>query len=447
MNRYITGFSITALLLLAGGNAYGERLSFYGRDAATVGVYIENLATGKVVESENINMSMIPASILKSVTTATALNLLGEDFKYVTNVMLQGSQTGNVFNGNLVIRASGDPTVESSHFSDRAGFIDRIAAELKAKNITSITGQIFVDEEIFSDTGQIPQWVIEDTGWDYGAGYYGFNYSNNTFRLYTDGGRTIPEVPDIDVITERNSSGTDILRGINSDLYIVSGRNVDNNNFYVTTTMNSPAYAFTYNLTKRLAKEGIKVGDKDIDNTGGETLLLKYESPVNEEMLRTLMFKSDNMMAEATLRALAPGKSRDAAIKRELNFWKENGVATDFIKIADGSGLARVDRVTPKFMAQVLKFMAKSKYSGTYVSLFPKVGREGTVKNFMKRTALDGKLVLKSGSMNGVHCYAGYKIDGNGNPTHSVVIIVNNFFCSRDALRKEIQRFLLAILK
>lgn len=447
MNRYITGFSITALLLLAGGNAYGERLSFYGREAATVGVYIENLSTGKVVESENINMSMIPASILKSVTTATALNLLGEDFKYVTNVVLQGSQTGNVFNGNLVIRASGDPTIESSHFSDRAGFIDKIVTGLKAKNITSITGQIFVDEEIFSDTGQIPQWVIEDTGWDYGAGYYGFNYSNNTFRLYTDGGRTIPEVPDIDVITERNSSGTDILRGINSDLYIVSGRNVDNNNFYVTTTMNSPAYAFTYNLTKRLAKEGIKVGDKDIDSTGGETLLLKYESPVNEEMLRTLMFKSDNMMAEATLRALAPGKSRDTAIKRELNFWKENGVATDFIKIADGSGLARVDRVTPKFMAQVLKFMAKSKYSGTYVSLFPKAGREGTVKSFMKRTALDGKLALKSGSMNGVHCYAGYKIDGNSKPTHSVVIIVNNFFCSRDALRKEIQRFLLAIFK
>lgn len=447
MKKYISSISLIAMMALAGNSAYGERLNFYGRDAATVGVYIENLSTGKVVESENASMSMIPASIMKSVTSATALNLLGDDFKYTTKVVLQGEQNGNVLNGNLVVRASGDPTIESSHFTDRAGFIDMIVKELKAKNITTITGQIDVDEDLFTDMGQIPQWVIEDTGWDYGAGYYGFNYSNNTFKLYTDGDKTIPEVPDIDVIVERNDAGTDILRGINSDIYIVSGRNVNSNNFYVTTTMNSPAYVFTYNLAKRLAKEGIKVEDKELGNIKGETVLLKYESPVNTEMLRTLMFKSDNMMAEAALRALAPGKSRDAAIKRELNFWKNNGVATDFIKIADGSGLARVDRVTPKFMGQVLKYMAKSNMSSTYVSLFPKVGREGTVRNFMKRTALDGKIVLKSGSMNGVHCYAGYKIDANGKPTHTVVIMINNFFCSRDALRNEIQRFLLAIFK
>ena len=103
--------------------------------------------------------------------------------------------------------------------------------------------------------------------------------------------------------------------------------------------------------------------------------------------------------------------------------------------------------MTPKFMADVLTYMAKNSHADTFVSLFPKVGREGTVKNFLKNTALDGKLVLKSGSMNGVHCYAGYKIGTNGKPTHAVVVIVNNFFCSRDVLRKEIQRFLLAVFK
>lgn len=91
--------------------------------------------------------------------------------------------------------------------------------------------------------------------------------------------------------------------------------------------------------------------------------------------------------------------------------------------------------------------MAKSPLADTYVNLFPKAGREGTVKNFLKNTVLEGKLVLKSGSMNGVHCYAGYKLGRNGKPTHAIVIIVNNFFCSRDALRKEMQRFLLAVFK
>lgn len=436
-----------ALASIISLSADAEKLNFSGRDAATIGVYITNLSTGQAVERENINMSMIPASILKSVTSATALNLLKGDFRFNTDVMLSGTLSGGVLNGNLVVKASGDPTVESSHFTDREGFIASIVSGLKSKGVTTIKGEIIVDEEMFSDTGQVPQWVIEDTGWDYGAGFYGFNYNNNTFRLYTETQKTVPEVPYIDVIIDKNTSSTDIERGMNSDLYIVSGRNVETPNFYVTTTMNSPALAFVHNLRERLKKNGITVEENVIDNTSGETLLLRYNSPVNTEMLRTLMFKSDNLMAEATLRALAPGQSRDAAIKKELAFWKNRGISTDYIKIADGSGLARVDRVTPKFMEQVLTHMAKSSMADTYVSLFPKVGKEGTVRNFLKGTALDGKLVLKSGSMNGVHCYAGYKLGSNGKPTHSVVIIVNNFFCTRDALRKEIQRFLLAVFK
>lgn len=439
--------SVITLLSIISLSANAEKLNFPGRAAATIGVYITSLSTGHTVEQENINMAMIPASILKSVTSATALNLLKEDFRFNTDVILTGNLSEGVLNGNIVVKASGDPTVESAHFSEREGFMSQIVAELKSRGIKTIKGEIIVDEEMFSDTGQVPQWVIEDTGWDYGAGFYGFNYNNNTFRLYTETLKTVPEVPYIDVIVEKNASSTDIERGMNSDLYIVSGKNVETRNFYITTTMNSPASAFIYNLRERLNKSGITVEENIIENAVGETLLLRYDSPVNTEMLRTLMFKSDNLMAEATLRAFAPGESRDAAIKKELAFWKSRGISTDYIKIADGSGLARVDRVTPKFMEQVLTYMAKSPLASTYVSLFPKAGKEGTVKSFLKGTALDGKIVLKSGSMNGVHCYAGYKLGADGKPTHSVVIIINNFFCTRDVLRKEIQRFLLSVFK
>lgn len=447
MKKITYRVAVISLLSVSALTVRAERLNFYGRDAATIGVYITNISTGQAVEKENIDKSMIPASILKSVTSATALNLLKEDFRYNTDVVLQGDLQDGILYGNLVVRASGDPTIESSHFSDRAGFDRMIIEELKSRNISTIKGEIIVDEDMFSDTGQCPQWVIEDTGWDYGAGLYGFNYKNNTFKLYTEDLTTVPEVPYIDVIVDKTTSGTDIERGVNSDLYIVSGKNVENKNFCITTTMNSPSTVFVYNLRNRLLKEGITVEDNVIENCAGETVLFKYKSPVNTDMLRVMMFKSDNMMAEATLRALAPGQNRDAAIKKELAFWKNCGVSTDFIKIADGSGLARVDRVTPRFMADVLVHMAKSSLSDTYVGLFPKAGREGTVKNFLKNTALEGRLVLKSGSMNGVHCYAGYKLDRNGKPTHAVVIIVNNFFCSRDALRKEMQRFLLAVFK
>lgn len=449
MKRRFYSISLSLLLLSSAIAAKAERLNFYGRNASTIGVYISNLSTGEVIEKENIGVAMIPASILKSVTSATSLCSLNENFRYYTDVVLQGERQGNTLNGklngNLLIKASGDPTIESARFEDRAGFDDSIVAALKSAGIRTITGEIIVDEEAFSDTGQCPQWVVEDVGWDYGAGYYGFNYKNNTFKLYTDSQTTVPEVPYIDVVVEKTENGTDIARGINSDIYFISGRNVDNKNFSVTTTMNSPSLVFAYNLQQRLLREGITIENNTVETCEGETLLLRYQSPTNVEMLQQMMFHSDNLMAEATLRALAPGESRNEAIKKELSFWKERGVSTDFAKIADGSGLARINRVTPQFIADVLTYMAKSKYSDTYVGLFPKAGREGTVKNFLKKTKLDGKLVLKSGSMNGVHCYAGYKINSNGKPTHVVVVIVNNFFCSRNDLRKEMQRFLLSV--
>jgi D-alanyl-D-alanine carboxypeptidase/D-alanyl-D-alanine-endopeptidase (penicillin-binding protein 4) len=77
------------------------------------------------------------------------------------------------------------------------------------------------------------------------------------------------------------------------------------------------------------------------------------------------------------------------------------------------------------------------------VSLFPVAGKTGTVKSFMLNTRLSGKLVLKTGSMNGVQCYAGYKIDDNGKPTHVVVIMANSFFGTRADLRAAISNLLL----
>ena len=60
-------------------------------------------------------------------------------------------------------------------------------------------------------------------------------------------------------------------------------------------------------------------------------------------------------------------------------------------------------------------------------------------------TRLKGALALKSGSMSGVLCYAGYKIDTSGNPTHVVVIMVNGFTCKVAEVRKAIASYLLTI--
>ena len=111
--------------------------------------------------------------------------------------------------------------------------------------------------------------------------------------------------------------------------------------------------------------------------------------------------------------------------------------------ILDGSGLSRAIRVSPAFMGGMLRKMAAGADSRTYTSLFPRTGRQGTVKSFLKGTRLEGRLGLKTGSMNGVQCYAGYAFGTDGTPTHVVVVMANSFYCSRDALRTAIANMLL----
>ena len=90
-----------------------------------------------------------------------------------------------------------------------------------------------------------------------------------------------------------------------------------------------------------------------------------------------------------------------------------------------------------------MQMMAYRPDASSYVSLFPKVGVDGTVKKLLCGTPLEGRLVLKSGSMKGVYCYAGYLIGDSGLPTHTVVIMINGFTCSRAAVKKGIESFLL----
>jgi D-alanyl-D-alanine carboxypeptidase/D-alanyl-D-alanine-endopeptidase len=87
--------------------------------------------------------------------------------------------------------------------------------------------------------------------------------------------------------------------------------------------------------------------------------------------------------------------------------------------------------------------MAFTHKAALYANLFPRVGIEGTVKALLSDTPLAGKLALKSGSMKGVLCYAGYKLDETGTPTHAVVVMVNGFTCKMTTVRKAIAEFLL----
>ena len=211
----------------------------------------------------------------------------------------------------------------------------------------------------------------------------------------------------------------------------------------VATTVPDPSAVLLAQLTGALERRGIKIGNRSVARSNAPVrTVYNHRSPSSAEIMRSLMVRSDNLFAEGMLRLLAPGETREKAIKREKDLWNNRGVDARYSLIFDGSGLTRGNRLQPRFIADILEWMAESPKSEAYVSFFPKAGLEGTLRTFLVNSPLKGKIALKTGSMNAVQCYAGYKLDDNGKPTHVIVVMVNGFFCKRAQLKKSVEDLL-----
>ncbi|MDE6286789.1 MAG: D-alanyl-D-alanine carboxypeptidase, partial [Muribaculaceae bacterium] len=141
---------------------------------------------------------------------------------------------------------------------------------------------------------------------------------------------------------------------------------------------------------------------------------------------------------------VSPADSRKDVIKREKELWDARGISLKYCGILDGSGLSVGNKLTPRTLGYVLEWMARSPYGEIFPSMLPRAGVNGTMKSFMAKTPLKGRLALKTGSVSAVQCYAGYLLDDESKPTHVVVIMVNSFYCPRGRLREAISKYLLS---
>lgn len=444
MKRYFC--FIALVLLLANSTVSANNYEIEGGESAAIGVYIKSLDDNRVIVNENASIGLTPASVTKIVTSATCLNILGPDFRFKTKVSLSGELASKgIWNGNLIIEGSGDPSIDNPDMK-LSGFTDSIIASLKQNGISTIKGSIIIKDNM-PDAGPIPQWEVEDIAWPYGAGLYGFNYAGNFVKVFPNSGRTVPQSSlEIEL---RSSDRTDLLRGINSDNLIVWGskKNQQNPKWSVNATVPNPSAVYKTLLSKRLAGAGIKVEELKIEASTPSKTLYIHNSPSLRDLCRDLMKRSDNLFAEGILRALQPNESRKKCLKREKDFWIENGVDANLTIINDGSGLTRANRISPIFLGNILEYMYKSNLSETFIDLFPISGIDGTLKNFLENTRLKGRLALKTGSVSNVQSYAGYRLDSEGKATHIVVIMVNGFTCPRKELKKSIENYLLNIFE
>lgn len=419
MRRLLT---IALSALVGAGIASGQcPLSFEGANASQIGVYIAEVDGGAPVVDYNSAKLFTPASVMKSLTTAAALKSLKGDFRWVTTVMATGQISNGELKGNIVIRGSGDPTLGSKRFSeDCPDFVTAVREALASQGIQKVSGKIMAENVIWPDQGEVPSWELEDIPIVDGAGFYVVNYKDNTFVLSYPSMTTTPAIPGLKIQYNRSESPLSIWRNPGSNEMTVSGmlgRKQKKISFICSTP--DPVSVLLSELDTAIKPVG-----KDVDAKKDTLTLLCYRSPELRDITRSLMIHSDNMAAEATLRQLAPYKSRKAAIAAEKQALTSLGVNIKDARIADGSGLSRHNAVSPRQLGEALRAMADNP---DYVNSFAKVGKDGTVRNFMKGVAARDNFVLKSGSMTGVVCYAGYRLDPlSGKPTHVIAVLINN---------------------
>lgn len=364
-----------------------------GIDSTQMALLVTDLSTGETIASYHSDRPLIPASIMKSITVATLLMEREPSFTYSTPVYTTGNVRNGVLEGNLLVAGSGDPSLGSVKGPASADIIKEITDALHRQKIDSIAGRIIIDQSVFAGPDHPSSWGSGDLKHSYGTPSHGFNFENNA-----------------------------------------SGK----------SAVLNPGAVFTARLERAMVSAGIRYGGNSVAQ-GDKRLLLTHKSATLEEIMRSCMMRSDNLFAESMLRtySVACGQdgSTESGARLETDYWKREKMPMSNVQIIDGSGLSRSNRLTPDFVTGVLRTMAEDV---DYASFFPLAGQEGTLRRFMAGTPLDSYLAMKTGSMTGVQSYAGYLLDEDFAPTHTVVVITNNLK-NRDRFRSDLSAFLQAI--
>lgn len=434
---------------------------------ANISFLVKDVQTGKIIAEHRAEKNTIPASTTKLVTTATALELLGPDYKFETKLQYDGKIENGTLKGNIYILGGGDPTLGSKHMGDTL-FLEKWVDTIKALGIKNIEGTVCGDASLFDTEGIPPKWSWEDLGNYYAAGAYGISIYDNTYKAIFKTGaigstpeiiRTEPEMPDMKFqlylkATDTQKDKAYFYGAPFSNERSIYGEIPANRNEFVSKgdIPNPPLYTAQV-LTNALKNAGISIG-KDASFTFSKsnkrTDIISIYSPPLKEIIRNINEKSNNHYAEHLFRTISLQKekvaSNDGAVDVIENFWKNKGLNTKELVMHDGCGLSANNAISANLFVDLLIYEAnKSPYSEDFIASLPTAGVDGTIKNLLKGTRLQGKVRAKSGSIFGVQCFAGYILWNN--KKYAFAVLVNNYTGTRSSTVDSIEKLLLSVAK
>ena len=413
-------------------------------------LYVIDANTGQIVFDKNSQVGLAPASTQKIITSVTAFELLGKDYRYKTDFYLS-EKVGS--NSIIYIEPSGDPTLGSWRWEQtkEANVLHRITEAIRKQN-RKISWPIIINAEGWN-TESIPDgWIWQDIGNYYGAGADVLNWRENQFDLVLKSGSNVGDAVSIagtipaslNMNFESAAMAAPKQTGDNAYIYFQpTGNNygivrgtipVNENKFIISGSMISPGSQFLSSLidsikgwyVKPESLEKVVLFKKFAKNV---QLIHSEISPSLDSIIYWFNKKSINLYGEALIKTFAYEKkgigSTDSGVVVVQNFWKEKGLDKDELGIVDGSGLSPLNRVTTHSQVEILKYATTKNWFPYFKTALPEYNG----------------MSMKSGTIRGVKGFCGYHKAKDGKE-YIFSFLVNNYNGSASALVNKMYKVL-----
>lgn len=414
-------------------------------------LYVIDAKTGQVVFDKNSQIGLAPASTQKIITSVTAFELLGKEYKYKTELGYTTKLENGLTGENLVVIGNGDPTFGSWRWerTNKGNIVNGILAALKRNNLHFIPDSYNYGINHFEEQSIPSGWIWQDIGNYYGAGASAINWGENQFDVVLLSGNnigdsvkvveTIPKISGYSIFSNLKSAAKG--SGDNAYAYLPIGQNIISLNgtipigekqFRISVTLPDPHFTFMENLFdssftqgKREGKTGLKFGFQkqnfigvvngvEVKKRNDFHLIYTHYSPSLDSIIYWFNKKSINLYGEALVKTFAYEKqgfgSTDSGVAIVKKFWKEKGLDEDELNMYDGSGLSPLNRVTTHAQVEILKY-AKTK------DWFP---------YFLKSLPEYNGMTMKSGTISDVKGFCGYHKAKDGKE-YIFSFLVNNY--------------------
>ena len=427
------------------------------------GIEVVDLKTGRTLFEQNAGRFFVPASNTKLFTTSLALTRLGPEYTFQTRVLADTAPdaSGRIA-GDVRLVGGGDPNLSPRTIPYQKGpvagnplaAIEQLADQVAARGVKRIDGNIVGDDSWYIWEPYGAGWGIDDPQYDYGAPVSALTINDNTLTISIRPGAregdpaSIAVSPPLEYYTVNNrvttaaaGSGGRIWSHRAPGSYQLElwgsiplgGRGED-----MALGIEDPAEYAALALRQALEDRGIAVmgaavahhalAGEPAEPAGGQELARKPSAPLLED-LRVTAKVSQNLHAEMALRAVGRihgDGSVQAGLDELKTFLTAAGIEPAGYSIHDGSGLARLNLVTPHTVVELLRYMYDGPQRENWISILPVGGQDGTLSNRFAGIAGAAKIHAKTGSLSHVAALSGYAQRGNG---HWVAfsILVNNF--------------------